>query len=150
MRLTITTPLEIVVDTTDVVHLRAEDQTGGFGILTGHADFLTALAVSVVSWRDRRGPEHHVAVRGGMLQVDGADGIAIATREAVPGEDLARLESEVLTRFRRSIAEEQAARTDAQRLYLAAIRRILRYVRPDRMAAQIAVPIAAGLPELDQ
>ena len=33
-------------------HLRAEDDTGAFGILPGHADFLTVLAVSVVTWRD--------------------------------------------------------------------------------------------------
>ena len=50
MRLTITTPLAIVVEADDVAHLRAEDETGAFGILPGHADFLTALAVSVASW----------------------------------------------------------------------------------------------------
>ena len=52
MRLTVTTPLAIVVEADDVAHLRAEDETGAFGILPGHADFLTALAVSVVTWRD--------------------------------------------------------------------------------------------------
>ena len=149
MRLTITTPLEIVVEAGDVVHLRAEDRTGGFGILTGHADFLTALAISVVSWRDRLGAEHHVAVRGGMLQV-GGDAIAIATREAVPGESLAQLESEVLARFRRGVSEEQAARADAQRLYLAAIRRILRYIRPDRVAPDAGAGVMARADGLDQ
>ena len=59
MKLTVTTPLAIVVEADDVAHLRAEDETGAFGILPGHADFLTALAVSVVSWRDERGAEHH-------------------------------------------------------------------------------------------
>lgn len=139
MRLTVTTPLAIVVDTGDVAHLRAEDATGAFGILPGHADFLTALALSVLSWRDGRGAEHHVAVRGGMLRVHGGDMVAVATREAVPGEDLAQLEAEVVSRFRRGVAEEAAARTDAQRLYLAAIRRILHYVRPDRVMPSAAV-----------
>jgi F-type H+-transporting ATPase subunit epsilon len=55
VRLTVTTPLAIIVEAGDVAHLRAEDETGAFGILSGHADFLTALAVSVVSWRDGRG-----------------------------------------------------------------------------------------------
>ena len=59
MKLTVTTPLAIVVEADDVVHLRAEDETGAFGILPGHADFLTALAVSVVSWRDASGTEDH-------------------------------------------------------------------------------------------
>jgi F-type H+-transporting ATPase subunit epsilon len=130
MKLTVTTPLAIVVDAADVTHLRAEDETGAFGILTGHADFLTALAVSVVSWRNGQGAEHHVAVHGGMLEVRGGGTIAIATREAVPGDDLHRLESEVLVRFRRQLAEEQAARQDAQRLYLAAIRQISHFLRP--------------------
>ena len=73
MKLTVTTPLAIVTEADDVAHLRAEDDSGAFGILPGHADFLTALSLSVVSWRDRRGTEHHLAVRGGMLEVRGGD-----------------------------------------------------------------------------
>ena len=133
MKLTVTTPLAIVLDTDDVAHLRAEDATGAFGILPGHADFLTALAVSVASWRDDRGVEHHVAVRGGMLEVRGGNAIAIAAPEAVPGDDLHLLETEVLARFRRRLSEERAARTDAQRLYLAAIRQIVRFLRDERV-----------------
>lgn len=132
MKLTVATPLAIVVDADNVAHLRAEDATGAFGILPGHADFLTALALSVASWRDHAGSEHHVALRGGMLEVRGGDTIRIASPEAVPGDDLHRLESEVLARFHRQLAEEQAARTDAARLYLAAIRQIVRFLRGER------------------
>ena len=131
MRLSVTTPLAIVAEADNVVHLRAEDESGAFGILAGHADFLTALAVSVVSWRDDRGAEHHIALRGGMLEVRGGDTIAIASPEAVPGDDLHHLEADVLTGFRRRLAEEQAARTDARRLYLAAIRQIVRFIRTE-------------------
>jgi F-type H+-transporting ATPase subunit epsilon len=135
MKLTVATPLATVVETDNVVHLRAEDETGAFGILPGHADFLTALAISVASWRDAGGSEHHVAVRGGMLEVRGGDTIAIASPEAVPGDDLHHLESDVLAGFRRRLTEEQAARTDAQRLYLAAIRQIVRFIRNERSPA---------------
>lgn len=140
MKLTVTTPVAIVVDTGDVAYLRAEDTTGAFGILRGHADFLTALAVAVASWRDERGVEHHVAVRGGMLDVRDGSAIAIATPEAVTGDDLRRLESEVLARFRRQLAEERAARADAQRLHLAAIRQIARFLRAER------TPTIPGIP----
>ena len=58
MKLNVSTPLAIVVDVDDLAYLRAEDETGAFGILPGHADFLTALAVSVLTWRDRTGIEH--------------------------------------------------------------------------------------------
>ena len=132
MRLAVTTPLAIIVESNDVAHLRAEDETGAFGILPGHADFLTALAVSVVSWRDQAGDEHHLAVRGGMLEVRGGETITIATREAVAGDDLHRLDTEVLASFRRAIEDERAARTDAQRLYLAAIRQIYRFLQSER------------------
>jgi len=141
VRLTVTTPLAIIVEASDVVHLRAEDDTGAFGILPGHADFLTALAVSVASWRDDRGAEHYVAVRGGMLEVRDGDTIAIATPEAVAGDDLHRLESEVLAKFRRQLGEEQSARTDAQRLYLAAIRQIARFLRGGNAPAMPAPPM---------
>ncbi len=140
MRLTVTTPLSIVIDAGDVAHLRAEDETGAFGILPGHADFLTALAISVVSWRNGQGAEHHVAVHGGMLEVRGGEAIAIVTREAAPGDDLERLEVEVLARFRRQLADEQAARQDAQRLYLAAIRQICHFLRPDRHPGRPGAP----------
>ena len=143
MRLTVTTPLAIVIEASDVVHLRAEDDTGAFGILPGHADFLTALAVSVASWRDDRGAEHYVAVRGGMLEVRDGDTIAIATPEAVAGDDLHRLESEVLAKFRRQLGEEQSARTDAQRLYLAAIRQIVRFLR-DHRSPTVALTVGPG------
>ena len=140
MRLTVATPLVIVVEVGDVVHLRAEDDTGAFGILPGHADFLTALAVSVASWRDDRGAEHHVAVRGGMLEVRDGNTIGIATPEAVAGDDLQRLETEVLAKFRLQLVEEQAARTDAQRLYLAAIRQIARFLRAERAPTMPVMP----------
>ena len=88
MRLTVTTPLSVSVEAPGVVHLRAEDQTGAFGILPGHADFLTALSISVATWRDAKGTEHHVAIRGGMLQVEGGHTITIAAREAVASDEL--------------------------------------------------------------
>ena len=150
MRLTVTTPLAIVVETADVAHVRAEDATGGFGILSGHADFLTALTVSVVTWRDRHDAEHHVAVREGMLSVRDGATIAVATREAVTGDDLARLESEVLTRFRQNVADEKAARVDAQRLYLAVMQRILNATRPDRPGPPAMLVTADRLDGIDQ
>jgi F-type H+-transporting ATPase subunit epsilon len=132
MNLTVTTPLAIITEAGNVSHVRAEDDTGAFGILHGHADFLTALAISVVSWRDEGGAEHHIAVRGGMLAVRGGETVAIATREAVADDDLHRLETEVIADFQRRNEEEVTARMDAQRLYLAAIRQIYRFLRPDR------------------
>ncbi|HLN22636.1 MAG TPA: F0F1 ATP synthase subunit epsilon, partial [Patescibacteria group bacterium] len=71
MKLTVSTPLALLVEAEDVQAVRAEDDSGSFGILPGHADFLTALGVSVMTWRDHAGGEHHVALRGGVLEVIG-------------------------------------------------------------------------------
>jgi F-type H+-transporting ATPase subunit epsilon len=143
--LVITTPTAVVVRNAAVTHLRAEDDSGAFGILPGHADLLTALSVSVVSWREAdddakadetgTGRERHCAVRGGVLTVSDGARIAVATREAVAGDDLAALERDVLTRFRQDRAAEGEARGGARRLRLAAVRHILSYLRPDRRTA---------------
>ena len=45
MRLLVTTPSRSSSIATDVRHVRAEDETGAFGILHGHADFVTVLAI---------------------------------------------------------------------------------------------------------
>ena len=80
-----------------------------------------------------------------MLEVRGGKTIAVATREALPGDDLRWLETEVLVRFRRQLAEEQAARKDAQRLYLAAIRQICHFLRPGRSRARPGAHITGEL-----
>lgn len=51
MRLLITTPGAVAVDHADVAAVRAEDETGEFGVLPHHADFVTVLTTSVVGWR---------------------------------------------------------------------------------------------------
>ena len=132
MRLLITDPTAIVVDHTDVTSLRAEDESGSFGILNGHADLLTALPISVVAWRHADGKLEYCAIRRGVLTVRGGNQIAIATREAQRGDDLDALEASVLTRFRSDAEAERAGRAAATRLHTEAIRRIVDALRPDR------------------
>jgi len=132
MRLLITTPASVVIDEQNVVAVRAEDESGSFGILDGHADFLTALTVSVVSWRHPNDRQRFCAVRRGVLSVTDGTEVAIATREAIVGDDLARLEQEVLAQFRDELDAERTARTESLRLQMRAIRQIMRYLRPEQ------------------
>lgn len=136
LSLIITTPTSVAAQLTGLRHLRAEDASGAFGIWPGHADLLTALAISVISWRGAGGREGHCAVRGGVLTIRDGAKIAVATREAVPGDDLRALERDVLARFRRNVEEEGEARSGARRMHLAAIRHILAYLRPDRRRSE--------------
>jgi F-type H+-transporting ATPase subunit epsilon len=130
VRLRIITPLTVVVDEDGVLSLRAEDASGSFGIRQGHADFLTSLAIGVVGWTGGDGTRRYCAVRRGVLSVAAGREIAIATREAVAGDDLATLEETVLDRFRTDIETERAERVGSIRLQLNAIRQIVSHLRP--------------------
>lgn len=123
MMLRIVTPLSVVVDEA-IDSLRAADESGGFGILPRHAPFLTALTISIVSWR-KASSERFCAVRGGVLRVQAAGDIAIATREAVTGDDLDALDRDVLARFHADAEAERVEHVDNVRLQLNAIRRMV-------------------------
>ena len=133
MKLAIVTPLQVVVDEEAVVSIRAEDASGSFGILSGHADFLTSLAISVVRWMRKDRTWGFCAVRGGVLTVAHGSVVSIATREAVAGDDLATLDQVVLDRFRTELDEERTQNVEATRLHLDMIRRLV--ARASRGAA---------------
>jgi F-type H+-transporting ATPase subunit epsilon len=130
MRLVITTPMAVVADLIDVVHVRAEDETGSFGILEHHDEFLAALAVSVISWRLASGQEGHCAVRGGVLSVAGGSEVAVATRQAVLGDDLSNLADKVVAELKRSAEQEEAAWTHSASLRLRVLRELSRASAP--------------------
>lgn len=129
MRLLITDPARIVADHTDVASIRAEDASGSFGILSGHADFLTTLEISVVSWRHADGRQGFCAVRQGILTVRGGQEVKVATREAHVGTDLDQLESDVLVGYRAHIDADRTSRTAATRLRTEAIRQMVAALR---------------------
>ena len=130
----VTTPTAIVAEVDGIRHIRAEDRTGAFGIAPGHADFVTLLPVSVVSWRTEDGAESFVLVRGGVLTVQGGRHVEIAARGAYKEEDLAELGDRALEELRKADAEEDTSRTVDTRLHLATMRqieRVLQAGRPD-------------------
>jgi F-type H+-transporting ATPase subunit epsilon len=135
MSLQILTPLAVIVDQA-ALSLRAVDASGSFGILPGHADFLTRLALSVVTWTTPDGAAHFCAVRGGALTVR-AGNIAIATREAVRGDDLDRLDREVVSRFRTDLDDERVEHVETTRLHLNAMRQMLSRLQPKPRGAAL-------------
>ena len=138
MRLIISTPLDLVVDQRNIHHIRAEDDTGGFGILKGHADFLTVLKPTVIAWsQSDGGPEHFAAVRGGMLSVRNGDLVQIASREAVASDNIDDLEHHALSKYREEDRAEEIARSEARRLHVTAIHQIVPYLRPDEKSRDI-------------
>lgn len=131
LHLTITTPAAILVDDPAVRAVRAEDESGGFGLLPGHADLLTVLPASVVRWRREDGAMRYCALRGGVMTVSGGDVVAVACRRGVVGDDLAALEKEVEALREAESDAERRARVEQMRLHAHAVRQLMRYLRPN-------------------
>lgn len=130
MHMVITEPARVVADHDDVVSVRAEDASGSFGILPGHADLITVLTPSILAWRHADGRQGWCAVRRGVLSVHAGREVAIATRQAQCGDDLATLEQAVQARFRADQDADRQARVAATKLHTAAIREIIRALHP--------------------
>jgi F-type H+-transporting ATPase subunit epsilon len=100
---------------------------------------VTKLAVSVLSWRDARGADHHAAVRGGVLRVRDGREVDVATREAIVDDRLDRLSQTVLARLRQTADAEAKARTRAAQLHASIVRHLYRYVRGERSVTGLAI-----------
>lgn len=131
LHLTVTTPSQILVESDDVVAVRAEDQSGSFGILPGHADLLTVLVPSVLRWGTADGAARYCAVRGGVFTVAAGRDIAVACREGVVGDSLEDLEAKVRTVRAQELEADRKARVEQVRLHALAVRQLLRYLRPN-------------------
>ena len=142
LHLTVTTPSQILVESDDVVAVRAEDQSGSFGILPGHADLLTVLVPSVLRWRTADGAARYCAVRGGVFTVAAGRDIAVACREGVVGDSLEDLEAKVRAVRTQQTEAERKARVEEVRLHALAVRQLLRYLRP---SPATAAPIKEGV-----
>jgi len=135
LHLTITTPMNVLVDEPAAQSLRAEDESGGFGILPGHTDFLTALPASVVHWRGPDTSLHFCALRAGLMTVTEGARVAIACREAILGDDLSALEADVAKLRADQTDADRRARVEQLRLHANAVRHLMRLLRPGQAGA---------------
>jgi len=143
LHLTVTTPAQILVDSGDVVAVRAEDQSGSFGILPGHADLLTVLVPSVLRWRTADGTDRFCAVRGGVFTVSSRRDVAVACREGVISDSLDDLETKVSAVRAQETEADRKARVEQIRLHALAVRQLVRYLRPNPAPAAPIEPEAA-------
>jgi len=130
LHLTITTPDEVLVDAPAVRAVRAEDESGGFGLLPGHADFLTVLPASVVRWRDLSDTRRYCVVRAGVLVVSDGSRVQIACRQGMVGDDIDALEAEIADARAAESDADKRARVEQMRLHAHAVRQLMRYLRP--------------------
>lgn len=86
--LNIVTPSGILVK--EIQALRLADETGSFGIMKGHMDFLTVLQPSLGYYIDAEGKETFVAVDGGILSIRG-EAVTLTTKELFESEEPEKL-----------------------------------------------------------
>lgn len=94
----------------DVTSLVAEDETGSFGILAGHAPFLAVLEPGLVRLRRGDGEGLFLAVPGGLLRVV-ADRVVLVARRCFRGRD----PHEVARRLAEELARKAPARAERRR-----------------------------------
>jgi F-type H+-transporting ATPase subunit epsilon len=104
-KLKIVTPLKIFERVTK--YIRLKDETGFFGIMKDHIDFLTILVPSLGYYIDINDREVFLAVNGGVLSVK--EGVTILTsREVFESENAEKLseiiESTILKRDKTELA----------------------------------------------
>lgn len=137
LRLIVSTPTALLVDAADVRSVRAEDASGGFGVLPGHAAFVTALSDHVLRWRGADGRERYCAVRGGVMTVKDGKTVSVACRHGVLGDDLDRLEAVVREAAAARAAGASRARVEQTRLHAYAVRQLVRYLRPAGLSESV-------------
>lgn len=130
LHLTIATPTALLVDEPAVAAVRAEDESGSFGLLPGHEDLLTALPASVLRWRSADGGLHYCALSGGVLTVSEGRLVAVACRQGKVGTSLETLEAEVQALRASEADEERQARVEQLRLHANAVRQLMRFMKP--------------------
>lgn len=94
---------------------------GYFGVLPGHAPFLTTLGIGELTYRRGR-DEYHLAISGGFAEVRNDKVIVLADTAERPDEiDRARAE-----RAKQRAEERLAARSEAEIDYARALRALAR------------------------
>ncbi|HXG24196.1 MAG TPA: F0F1 ATP synthase subunit epsilon [Chthonomonadales bacterium] len=99
--------------------VRAPGIEGSFGVLAGHAPFMTALTVGLIKVEHENGDLEYIATSGGFLEVSPQKVIILAdTAERAEDIDIARAEAAV-ARAREQLASGAAVDYEEARKALA-------------------------------
>src|SRR4030042_1377319 len=87
-RLSVVTPTSMFER--EIKHIRLKEETGFFGVMKNHIDFLSVLVPSLCYYRDANDREMFLAVDGGILDVRGGT-VSLTSREIHESEDAENL-----------------------------------------------------------
>ena len=125
-RLSVVTPTSMFER--EIKHIRLKDETGFFGVMKNHIDFLTVLVPSLCYYRDVRDREMFLAVDGGILDVRG--GIAsLTSREVHESEDADKLAEIIEKTILDRTGAEQAFRKMLEGIERSFVEKTIEFVR---------------------
>jgi F-type H+-transporting ATPase subunit epsilon len=110
---------------TDVTAFVGEDRSGSFGILAGHARFMTSLTFGLARFRTLSADWQYLALPGALLYFKD-NVLSLSTRHYLIDSDYTRITSEMNDQL---VAEEQALtslKTSLRRMEEEALRRMWR------------------------
>ncbi|MCF6152540.1 MAG: F0F1 ATP synthase subunit epsilon [Candidatus Kuenenia stuttgartiensis] len=106
-KLNIVTPTKIMEK--NITYIRLKDETGFFGILKGHTNFLTVMVPSLCYYTDVNGKEVFLAVDEGIVSV--REGIVtITSREVFENDNAEELAEIIETNLAKRDKSEMAFR----------------------------------------
>jgi F-type H+-transporting ATPase subunit epsilon len=123
MRLTVSTPVAVVVDQ-DARKVAARGLDGAFVLLPRHIDLVAPLEPGVLAFVDANGAERFVGHDDATLVKEG-ERVRVAARRATVGEDLDKLAREVREVFAARDEPERRARSALARLEATIVRRFM-------------------------
>jgi len=125
-KLRIVTPAK--VSEKNVKAIRLKDESGFFGIMKGHVDFLTALDPSLCYYLDDNGKEAFLAVDGGVVSVkDGT--VTITSRDVFESENAEELSEIIEKTFTKRDSSEASFLTMLKGIEQSFIEKTLEFIR---------------------
>jgi F-type H+-transporting ATPase subunit epsilon len=109
MHLKILLPSQIFADKPSVSRIVAETREGSFGLLPHRLDCIAALVPGILIYENEGEGEVYVAVEEGVLVKTGQD-VIVSVRNAISGNDLARIQDAVEREFLNQNEWEQSVR----------------------------------------
>lgn len=128
MRLTISTPTEVVFEKIGVVRIVAETASGGIGILPRRLDCIACLIPGVLLFETKAEGERFAAVDEGLLVKTGRD-VNVSVKSAVMANELETLERIVKEHFLVRSEQEKKIRTMLAKLESDFIRNLREFGR---------------------
>lgn len=125
-RLSVVTPTSMFER--EIKHVRLKDETGFFGIMKNHIDFLTVLVPSLCYYRDAKDREMFLAVDGGILDVRG-EIASLTSREVYESEDAEKLAEIIEKTILKRTGSEQAFREMLQGIEKSFMEKTIEFVK---------------------